>query len=401
MTGPLSRSAAVTNASESRRGRARHPRVLFVGPLPPPLGGVQLVIEMTLKSSLAQDYEIRTVNTSKDVLRWAVERATWRTIPYFIRDLWRLVSTLLRWPPDVVIVHAAQNYAIMRDWVMMLVPRLLGRKVICHYHGTLHTVFPSPRTAFGRLAGRFIMAPAHRIIVLGPTYRDQFARAWRRGNDVTWAPNFAEVHLFDAAASVTNTGSFPWLAPGERGILFVGRLSRPKGIWDLLDAIPAVLAQHPQARFLLCGVAENLALEANLRDEITKRGINERVTLLGPREGRDKIDVWLSASVFVSPSLTEAFPLVIPEAMAAGVPMVVTDVGAIPDFVKDGEDGFLIKPHDPRALAEKVNILLLEEPLRARIARHVHERATREFSVEVHVAVLRTIIRDVLEPSRV
>lgn len=378
-------------------GRSRRPRVLFVGPLPPPMGGVGLMIEMLVNSSLARDHELRVVNISKGVLRCATEKRTWRTIPYFIRDAAAMLGALVAFRPDVVIVHASATVSFLRDWVFMAMARLCGRRVICHYHGTCHRHFPSPHTRSGRTAGRLLMGAAHRVIALGPTYRDTFARAWRR-DDIVWAPNVTDVGLYrEAAASAAPT---PWLAPGERGLLFVGRLSRPKGIWDLFDAIPAVLAGHPEARFLLCGVAETEAQEPVLRAEVARRGYAERVTFLGPLHGLEKARVWVSASVFVSPSRAEAFPLVIPETMAAGVPMVVTAVGAIPDFVKDGEDGFLVPPRDPAALAAAVNRLLDDEPLRRRMAEHVLQRARDEFDVEMCAARVRETIASLLPPGR-
>ncbi|HEY6865709.1 MAG TPA: glycosyltransferase family 4 protein [Candidatus Eisenbacteria bacterium] len=371
------------------------PRVLVVGPLPPPLGGVQLLNEMLLGSSLARDFELSSVNTSKGVLRWAVEKATWRTVPYFFRDVAALNAALARARPDVVVVHAAPSPSILRDWVFMLLARAWGSRVVCHYHGTLHTRFPSAETAFGRAVGRTIMRAAHRVIVLGPTYRERFAAAWGR-DDIAWAPNVADVALLQ---SVAGDAGAPWLGPGERGVLFMGRLSRPKGIEDLFEAIPAVIARHPEARILLCGVAETAAQEPRLRAEVARRGYADRVTFLGSLEGREKARVWAAASVFVAPSWTEAFPLVIPEAMAAGVPMVVTAVGAIPDFVRDGEDGFLVPAHDPPALADRVCRLLDDEALRRRIAARLRERAPREFDIEVGAARVRAVLEGLLDTS--
>jgi glycosyltransferase involved in cell wall biosynthesis len=370
--------------------------VLVVGPLPPPLGGVQLMVEMLVGSSLARDYEIRVVNTSKGLLRWAVERRTWRTVPYLIRDLFALAVALTAFRPDVVVVHAAGGVSITRDWVFMLMARLWGRRVVCHYHGTLHTKFPSAQTPFGRFAGRFMMASAHRVIALGPTYRDRFNEIWRR-RDVTWSPNLVDVAAY---REVARDATSPWLAAGERGVLFMGRLSRPKGILDLFDAIPAVLARHPEARFLLCGVAENDSQEPVLRAEVARRGFAERVTFLGSLEGREKLRVWVTSSVFVSPTWTEAFPLVVPEAMAAGVPLVISAVGAIPDFVRDGEDGFLVPPHDPAAVALGINRLLDDEALRSRMAAHVRERARADFDIEVGAAHVREVLEDVLAAGR-
>jgi glycosyltransferase involved in cell wall biosynthesis len=188
--------------------------------------------------------------------------------------------------------------------------------------------------------------------------------------------------------------------PGERGVLFMGRLSAPKGIHDLLDAIPAVLARHPEARFVLGGVAESEAHERALREEVARHDWSDRVAFLGSLEGGDRVLAYASSSVFVSPSWTEAFPLVVPEAMAAGLPMVVTAVGAIPDFVRDGEDGWLVPPRDPAALAERVNRLLDDEPSRRRMSEHVRERAPREFDIEVGAARVRTVIAELLRGRR-
>src|SRR6267378_5722616 len=81
-------------------------RVLIVGPLPPPLGGVQLIVDMQFDSNLAREFELHVVDTAKRQLRWAVENPTWKTPLYFARDFSRLVWALVRVRPDVVLVHA-------------------------------------------------------------------------------------------------------------------------------------------------------------------------------------------------------------------------------------------------------------------------------------------------------
>ena len=389
------KQAAFETAPDAAPAPARRPRVLVVGPLPPPLGGGQLLLDMLVHSSLARDFELHVVDTSKRVMRWAVEKPSWRTPLYFARDIGRLVPALLRIQPEVVVVHASGSLSFVRDWMFMLAARICGARVICHYHGTLHTRFPSTQTPAGRFFGRMMMAAADHVFVVGPGYRDRFAAAWGR-DDVAWSPNVADVALFQAASGKPN----PWLAPGERGVLFVGRLSRPKGIWDLIDAMPAVIARHPEVRFLLCGVAETEAQEPLLRAAVAERGLTARVSFLGSLDAPEKALAYAGASVFVSPSWTEAFPLVIPEAMAAGLPMVLTAVGAIPDLVHDGEDGFLVPPRDPAALADRVNRLLDDEPLRARIAAHVRERAPREFDIEVGARSVRGVIDDLLARPR-
>jgi glycosyltransferase involved in cell wall biosynthesis len=369
----------------------RRPRLLVVGPLPPPMGGVQHMNAMLIHSSLACDYEIHTVDTSRKVLRWAVERNSWLGAVDAARFWARLVVALVQVRPHAVYVHAASDLVLLRDGLLMLTARLAMRPVVCHYHGTLHTRFPSPRTRFGRFAGRTIMRAAHRVIVLGPTYREGFAAAWGR-DDLEWSPNLADVALYREAP-----GRRPaWLGDGERAVLFVGRLSAPKGLLDLFDAAPAILARHPATCFVLCGVAESEARERWVRSEVARRGIATQVRFLGPVEGAEMAHAYAAATLLAVPSWTEGFPLVIPEAMAAGVPVVASAVGAIPDFIRDGEDGFLIPPHNPAALADRVGRLLGDEALRHRMAEHVRARAAGEFDVEVGAARVRQVLGEAL-----
>jgi glycosyltransferase involved in cell wall biosynthesis len=382
-------ACAASHAPHDAPGRAR---LLVIGPLPPPQGGVQLIVDMQRRSDLAREFELHVVDTSKRQLRWAVENPTWKTPFYFARDFSRVVRALVGARPDVALVHATSSPSFVRDWVLMVTARVAGAKVICHYHGTLHARFPSCKTRIGRATGRLLMSAAHRVIVLSPTYQREMGKAWKR-DTLAWSPNTADVALYRDMPADTPV---PWLAAGERGVLFVGRLSAPKGIHDLFYAIPRVVARHPDVRFVLVGVAESDAMETVIRAEATRLGIARHVAFLGPLDGRDKAAAFVTSQMIVVPSWTEAFPLVIPEAMAAGLPVVATAVGAIPDFVKDGEDGFLVAPKDPSTLADRICRLLADEPLRRRMADRVRKRAPREFAIEVGSAKVAAVARGLL-----
>jgi glycosyltransferase involved in cell wall biosynthesis len=372
---------------------SRRPRLLLIGPLrPPPLGGVQQVMDMQLHSGLAREFELHPVDTSKGRLRYAAGKPTWKAPFYFARDLSRLIRALIRVRPDAALIHAASSLSLLRDWAFMMTARLAGAKVVCHYHGTLHARFPSCETRIGRTIGRFLMSAAQRVIVLGPTYQREMGRAWKR-DDVVWVANVADTALFGNMPADTPA---PWLAPGERAVLFVGRLSAPKGVYDLFDAVPRVIERHPETRFVLVGVAESGVMEHAIRAEAERRAIAPRITFLGSLEGRDKAAAFVTSEMIVVPSWTEAFPLVIPEAMAAGLPVVATAVGAIPDFVKDGEDGFLVAPKASAELADRICRLLERQDLRRRVRERVRARAPREFAIDVGCGRVNEVIKDVL-----
>src|SRR5207247_1768501 len=126
----------------------------------------------------------------------------------------------------------------------------------------------------------------------------------------------------------------------------VGRLSPEKGQNVLLQALPSVLAAFPQAACVLAGEGPaRAALEAEAR----RLGIGDRVVFLGLR--RDVPMVLAALDLFVQPSIYEGFGLSLLEAMAAGLPVVASRVGGIPELIEDGRTGLLVPPQDSMALA--------------------------------------------------
>lgn len=149
------------------------------------------------------------------------------------------------------------------------------------------------------------------------------------------------------------------LADGERYAVAVARLSREKGIDVLLEAWPRVAAARPELRLVVVGDgAESAALAARA----AALGLGGRVFFAGFQA---EVFPWLAgAAVFVNPSRFEGLPMGVLEAQLAGVPLVATAVGGVPEVVADGVSGLLVEPQDPAALGAAI-LRLLAEPERA------------------------------------
>ncbi|MDS1028966.1 glycosyltransferase family 4 protein [Bacillota bacterium LX-D] len=139
--------------------------------------------------------------------------------------------------------------------------------------------------------------------------------------------------------------------PKEKIIFFVGRLVREKGVQILLEAAPAILANEPSAQFWIAG---NGPMEQELKQQARALGIEHRVNFLGyiNAEMRDRIFRRVSLAVF--PSLYEPFGIVTLEAMAAGVPVVVSDTGGMGQIVTHGVNGLKAYPGNSQSLAINV-----------------------------------------------
>jgi len=165
-------------------------------------------------------------------------------------------------------------------------------------------------------------------------------------------------------------------------IITVAVLRPPKGIDRMLMAMPDILEATPNAHYLIVGDG---TARAQLEETAAGLGITDRVTFAGPRAD---IPLMLAAAdLFVLPSLTEALPTVIAEAMAAALPVVATRVGGVPEMV-DETTGIVVEPDDVAALAH-ASCLLLEDPSEA-AARGLRGRsiASRRFDIVIQAGLL-------------
>jgi glycosyltransferase involved in cell wall biosynthesis len=165
----------------------------------------------------------------------------------------------------------------------------------------------------------------------------------------------------------------------ERGpVVGVVTLLRPgKGLETLVDALPEVTASYPSASVAVAGRGpDREAIEAHAAE----RGVAGALHLLGETAG--PMPLLAGADVFVSASWAESFPYNVLEAMAAGVPVVATDVGGTAEAVVDGETGLVVPPRDPAALGAAIGELLADPARRERLGEAGRRRVAERFTVE-------------------
>lgn len=180
--------------------------------------------------------------------------------------------------------------------------------------------------------------------------------------------------------------------PGSRAVLFVGRASYEKGIEVLLEAM--ALLPSPWKLILVTG-GEYMA---KVRAKIAALGLAGRVELPGILSYEDTRLCYARADVVAFPSVwTESFGLVGLEAMANGKPVVAFDTGGVPDWLADGETGFLVPLKDRAAFAARVGELLDDPALAARLGRAGFDRVARNFSGELYLRRLLDIYQAAIQ----
>ena len=166
----------------------------------------------------------------------------------------------------------------------------------------------------------------------------------------------------------------------------VGRLHPQKGLCYLLDALLHIREQLPELRLIIVGDGE-------LRDELQSRaqtlGLTKAVIFSGARN--DVPDILAALDLFVLSSLWEGLPLAVLEAMAAGLPVVGTAVGGVPELVVEGETGRLVPPGDGTALAQAVVSILTNQTQAQTMGTAGQARTAAEFSAESITRQLETL----------
>ena len=179
--------------------------------------------------------------------------------------------------------------------------------------------------------------------------------------------------------------------PGAPAIGAVAVLRPQKALDVLVRAAAELLPEHPGLRVLIAGEGPERERLESLAAEL---GVAEAVTLLGLRS--DVPDVLAALDVAVVSSSFEGTPLAVLEYMDAGLPVVSTRVGGVPDLIDDGEHGLLVEPGDPAALASAIGALLRDPERARRMGRAGRERRRSEFTIDNTVRTLERMYLDLL-----
>jgi glycosyltransferase involved in cell wall biosynthesis len=175
-------------------------------------------------------------------------------------------------------------------------------------------------------------------------------------------------------------------------LLFVGVLAPIKGLQDLLKAFKLVAAELDNATLSIVGEPRTRTYLNELRKLTRQLNLEKRVEFRGYQPQTEVANYMRRAAVLVVPSLSEGFPRIVLEGIAAGVPVVATNVGGIPELIADGVTGFLVEPGNHRMLADAIVRVIKNSSKATVIARQARARAVEVFSKEKYVASYRELL---------
>lgn len=177
---------------------------------------------------------------------------------------------------------------------------------------------------------------------------------------------------------------------------YLGRFSKEKGVLNFVKSISLVLNHRKDVRFMLCGEG---MLSDKIRSIIRCEGLSAHVKLTGWVDHKETPNFLNDLKLIVIPSYTEGIPNIMLEAMACGTPVLATQVGAIPDIIKEGETGFLLDSNDPNHIADKIVELIGNTKLLEKVSINAHKYIREAFSYKKTLEAWQNIINE-LELSK-
>lgn len=257
-------------------------------------------------------------------------------------------------------------------FIPMLILKLLGKNVVLVFEGSAVEVRKARKDFLFKPLGLLVEANcilSNTIIVYSERLIKEYGLERHRAKILAAPRHFLNFNRFKVEQQ---------LAKRDDLVGFIGRLYEERGILEFTRAIPEVLKERDPVTFLIGGDGP---LRSSIEKYLDKNRLNHKIRVTGwiPR---DKLPAYLNElKLLVLPSCTEGLPNIMLEAMACGTPVLATAVGGIPDVIRDGNTGFLMKNNSPQCIAENV-IKALGDPNLEHIADNARTLVEREFTYQ-------------------
>ena len=307
--------------------------VLIIGPTPPPFHGVAVAVQSLLQSCIVEQFRLCHLDLADRRGIQHVNKPDLHDVVLFLRQWLRLVRILIRACPTVTYLVLSQTtIGFFRDSFLIWPAYLRGSHIVMHLHGGNFRHWFLGRSWFMRAYVRAVLSRVTRIIVLGDTLKNQFdglvgkRRISVVANGIDWQDSAIPTRVARSSSRYR--------------ILHLSTLSHLKGALVLVDAIPLVVRHRQDVEFVFAGSWSHAEDKRWADQFIARQGIAEYICFSGQVNGDEKRALFESADVFVFPGVQqEGQPLVVIEAMAAGLPVIFTDRGCLRDTVINGETG--------------------------------------------------------------
>lgn len=346
-------------------------KVLFIFHLPPPVHGSAMMGQYIKDSSLInQEFDAHYINlgTSKSISE--IGKNPMKKVRTYLAIMGGVVKELLFFKPDLVyLAITAKGIGFYKDVIIAFLAKLFCVPLVLHFHNK--GVSDNQDRFVDHLLYKILFKNTKVILLSKYLYYD--VKKYVREDSVFYCPNGIPEVAFQ-----TNTEKHK---SNTVQLLFLSNLLKSKGVFVLLEALRILSNKNLHFNCNVVGGIGDIDEEA-FNSKVVSLKLKTNVTYLGKKYNDDKFEFFEKADIFVHPTFSDCFPLVLLEAMQFSLPIVSTFEGGIPDIIEDGKTGFLVKQEDSEALANMLEILIGNPELQNQMGTSGRVKYEKEFSLE-------------------
>lgn len=367
----------------------------MVGPVPPPAGGIATSVINILNSELSNHFEIIHLDSSTKRpvnKKGVIDFLNLISCFHLLLKFFKIYLTQI---PDIVQIESSSGISFLKNSILILISNIFNTKIIISIHGS---------------GVRFIQFYKNLPVVLKKYIKFVLSRCDAiRLLSEKWVSSFvSELNIIDNNIYIIPNGVVISRVLGNNqfqkvnfysdfNILYLGWIGQRKGIFDLIDASKILKNKRYDFKLLLVGPEMKEGDKDRVIHYIKDKGLNNYIRLFKEIEYNEVFKFYNAAHIYALPSYTEGLPMGILEAMAVGLPIVSTKVGAIPEIVEEGINGFLIKPGDVVGLAYSIERLIKDKELRERMKENNKEKIKQKYSIQRQVNMFTKLYFSILE----
>jgi glycosyltransferase involved in cell wall biosynthesis len=299
-----------------------------------------------------------------------------------IRTIFQMTYYRLVKRVRLIHINMADKGSVVRKFVIVWVAKALGIKTILHLHAGGFIAFYDRLGDRPRAIVRHLFQTVDRVLVLGEIWKSHLVE---------------QLHVNEQKISVVHNGA-PSVGrakhdrpPGCCRLAFFGRISEEKGIGDLIAAMSLPAMQSLDWK---CTFAGNGDIEYFM-DQAAAAGIADRLEFLGWLDRPKAKALLLESDIMVLPSRFEGLPMTVLEALSAGVTVVATRVGAVPEILTSDLDSILVDANAPQSLSDELARAVRDKNLRRRLGLAGRELYEANFTVAEFARRIQTIYSEV------
>lgn len=225
---------------------------------------------------------------------------------------------------------------------------------------------------------------SNRITTVSKSCAEELRNEYGINREITVINNGVDTNYF--TPKIRNVTKEPY-------ILYTGRLDSRKGLVDLIESAKYICKKHPEIKFILTGKGAN---KKYLEQKIKDIELENNFYFSGFVDQLKLIEYYQYASIYVLPSYYEGLPTTLLEAMSCGLPSIATDVAGNSEVIKDGENGLLVPPKNPKKLADTINKLLDDDRLRNKIGTNARTHIVENYDWEIIADKIEEIYKSIM-----